>query len=76
MGHYITREDSRGGQGGSSLGKTLPIKSRGAELVRLGRGKLAKVEEEVVSDNPKGDYFIVPVDIWYRRAYVDKNAQV
>ena len=45
-------------------------------MVRLGRGKLAKVEEEVVSDNPKGDYFIVPVDIWYRRAYVDKNAQV
>ena len=44
--------------------------------MRLGRGKLAKVEEEVVSDNPKGDYFRLPVEIWYRKSWGDNNSQV
>ena len=35
------------GQGGYSLGKDLPRKSRGSELFSIEGGKLAKVEEEL-----------------------------
>ena len=44
--------------------------------MRLGGGKLSKVEEEVGSDNPSVDDSRVPFDIWYRRAWGEKNAQV
>ena len=65
--------DSRGDGGGYGLVKTLPRKSRGADLVRLGGGKLSKVGEEVGSGNPMVDDSRVPFNIWYRRAWGENN---
>ena len=63
-------------QGKCSLGRLLSRRRRGAEVVRLEGEKLAKAEEKVRSDNPKGDDSRWPVKIWKMKTRRDKKVQV
>ena len=73
QGETQTTQIEERGQGQYSLEKR---KMRGLELERLGGQILANVEDQVVSDNPKGNDYRVPVNIFNRKEQGENNTNV
>ena len=43
---------------------------------KLDTTKIAQTSDEMVTNNPKGDESIVPIEIWYRRSWTDQGMGV
>ena len=43
---------------------------------KLDTTKMAQTSDEMVTDNPKGEYSRVPIEIWYRSSWTDQGMGV